>query len=55
MILQALMLPPCKPHGLNPYHYYVKLLKSLPHCHLLEDYEALLPWNIHKIMALEIT
>jgi hypothetical protein len=32
-----------KPHGLDPYRYYVKLLKSLPHCQSLEDYEALLP------------
>jgi transposase len=35
-----------KLHGLDPYHYYVKVLKSLPHCQSLEDYEALLPWNI---------
>jgi transposase len=35
-----------KLHGLDPYHYYVKLLKSLPHCNSVEDYELLLPWNI---------
>jgi transposase len=35
-----------KLHGLDPYHYYVKLLKSLPHCQSVEDYEALLPWRI---------
>ena len=35
-----------KLHGLDPYHYYVKLLKSLPHCRSVEDYEKLLPWNI---------
>ena len=35
-----------KAHGLDPYHYYVKLLKSLPHCQSVEDYEKLLPWNI---------
>jgi transposase len=35
-----------KAHGLDPYHYYVKLLKSLPHCASVEDYEKLLPWNI---------
>lgn len=34
-----------KLHGLDPYHYYVKLLKSLPHCRSVEDYEKLLPWN----------
>jgi transposase len=35
-----------KLHGLDPYHYYVKLLKNLPHCKSVEDYEKLLPWNI---------
>ena len=35
-----------KRHGLDPYHYYVKLLKSVPHCQSVEDYEKLLPWNI---------
>jgi transposase len=35
-----------KAHGLDPYHYYVSLLKILPHCTTLEDYEKLLPWNI---------
>jgi transposase len=35
-----------KSHGLDPYHYYVKLLKSIPLCKKLKDYEQLLPWNI---------
>lgn len=35
-----------KLHGLDPYHYYVMLLKNIPHCTSLEDYEKLLPWNI---------
>lgn len=35
-----------KLHGHDPYHYYVKLLKSIPHCQTVEDYEKLLPWNI---------
>jgi transposase len=35
-----------KLHGLDPYHYYVMLLKSIPHCKSAEDYEKLLPWNI---------
>jgi transposase len=35
-----------KKHGLEPYHYYVKVLKSLPYCSVVEDYEKLLPWNI---------
>ena len=35
-----------KLHGLDPYHYTVQVLKSLPHCKVVEDYEKLLPWNI---------
>lgn len=35
-----------KLHNLDPYHYYVMLLKNLPHCSSVDDYEKLLPWNI---------
>ena len=35
-----------KLHGLDPYNYYIALLKSIPHCKSVEDYEKLLPWNI---------
>ena len=35
-----------KLHGLDPYRYYVNVLKSIPHCKTAEDYEKLLPWNI---------
>jgi transposase len=35
-----------KLHGLDPYHYYVMLLKNIPYCKTAEDYEKLLPWNI---------
>ena len=31
-------------HGLEPYEYYVKLLKQIPHCKTVEGYEQLLPW-----------
>jgi transposase len=37
-----------KLHGHDPYRYYVKLLKSIPHCKTVEDYEKLLPWNMSK-------
>ena len=37
-----------KLHGHDPYHYYVKLLKKIPHCKTVEDYEKLLPWNMAK-------
>lgn len=35
-----------KLHGLDPYHYYVMLLKNIPYCNSADDYEKLLPWNI---------
>jgi len=38
-------------HGLNPHQYYVALLKRIPYCSMLEDYEQLLPWNIFKDLA----
>lgn len=37
-----------KAHGLDPYHYYVDILKNIPLCASVEDYEKLLPWNIGK-------
>lgn len=37
-----------KLHGHDPYHYYVKLLKNIPHCKTVDDYEKLLPWNMTK-------
>lgn len=33
-------------NGLDPYQYYHALLKKIPHCQEVADYEALLPWNI---------
>jgi transposase len=42
------LIQTAKHHGLDPYHYYVKLLKGIPHCKTVEDYEKLLPWNINQ-------
>ena len=36
-----------KAHGLDPYRYYAMVLEALEHCSCVEDYEALLPWNIN--------
>lgn len=33
-------------HELDPYHYYVAVMKAIPYCQTAEDYEKLLPWNI---------
>ena len=34
-------------HKLDPYQYYVEIIKKVPCCEKVEDYEALLPWNIN--------
>ena len=36
-------------HKLNPYQYYVAILKRIPHCQNTADFEALLPWNIELV------
>ena len=43
--------PPYKayPYDLDPYQYYVEIMKAIPHCETAEDYEALLPWNIDLV------
>jgi transposase len=35
-------------NGIEPYQYYQMLLNKIPHCQTVEDYEALLPWNINQ-------
>ena len=35
-------------NGLEPYKYYEYILDKLPYCETVEDYEALLPWNLNK-------
>ena len=32
--------------GQEPYRYIKAVLDALPGCQTVEDYEALLPWNI---------
>jgi transposase len=46
LCMQLSLIRTAKLHGLDPYHYCVILLKRLPHCKSLEDYERVLPWNI---------
>ena len=33
-------------HKLDPFQYYVAIMKKIPLCNTLEDFEAFLPWNI---------
>lgn len=46
LCLHMSLIRMAKLHGHDPYHYYVKLLKNIPHCKSVEDYEKLLPWNM---------
>lgn len=40
------LIETAKANGIEPYHYLVALLKRLPAAQTVDDYEALLPWNI---------
>ena len=40
-----------KTHGLDPFKYYVAILKRLPHCATIADFETLLPWNIKATLV----
>jgi transposase len=46
LCLHFSLIRTAKRHNLDPYHYYVEILEKLPYCETVEDYEALLPWNI---------
>ncbi|GAC33475.1 hypothetical protein GPLA_2577 [Paraglaciecola polaris LMG 21857] len=46
LCLHFSLIRTAKCHGLDPYRYYVEILKAIPYCQTVEDYEALLPWNI---------
>jgi transposase len=48
LCLHLSLIRSAKAHGFDPYHYYVQLLKSIPLCQSLEDYEKLLPWNMKR-------
>lgn len=36
-------------HGLDPYRYYLAILKQIPHCEKSSDYIQLLPWNLKDL------
>lgn len=56
LCLHFSLIRTAKRHGLEPYRYYVKILEDIPCCESVEDYEALLPWNIEleKVGALKV-
>ena len=55
LCLHFSLIRTAKRHQLDPYRYYVKVLEAIPYCQTVEDYEALLPWNIdlEKVGAVE--
>jgi transposase len=36
----------CKANGVEPYGYLTALFRALPHAQSIDEYEALLHWNI---------
>jgi len=56
LCLHFSLIRTAKRHGLDPYRYYESILKAIPHCESVDDYEALLPWNIQlaKVGSLEL-
>ncbi len=46
LALHFSLIRTAKLHNLDPYRYYVAILNAVPQCQSVEDYEALLPWNI---------
>lgn len=42
------LIESAKANGLEPYDYLCKILKRLPYAQKVEDFEALLPWNMHS-------
>ena len=40
------LLRTAKQHGHEPYRYVLHILREVPHCRSVEDFEALLPWRL---------
>ena len=47
MAIHFSLIRTAKLHGLDPYRYYVHIMKKIPHCKTIEDHEKLLPWNVN--------
>jgi len=41
-------------HDLDPYQYLVTIFEGIPYCETVEDYEALLPWNVKAALTKEL-
>ena len=55
LALHFSLIRSAKLHNLDSYRYYVEILKAIPHCHTVEDYEVLLPWNIQLAKVGELS
>lgn len=42
------LIETCKANAVEPYPYLINLFRSLPLARTVEDYEALLPWNMQQ-------
>jgi transposase len=42
------LLRTAKHHGLEPYRYFLHILREVPYCQSVEDFEALLPWRLSR-------
>ena len=49
LCLHLSLIRTAKLHNLDPYQYVVEIMKAIPNCEKVEDYEALLPWNIDLV------
>ena len=43
------LIETAKANNVEPYRYLVALFKKLPLAQIVDDYEALLPWNIELV------
>ena len=46
IVLHFGLIQKAKLHGLDPYHYYLRIVGQIPYYKTVEDYEKLLPWHI---------
>ena len=40
------LIETCKANGINPYDYLIAVFRQLPLAKTVEDFEALLPWQL---------
>jgi hypothetical protein len=43
------------PQTLEPFAYFSYLLERIPHLHTVEDFEAVLPWNVKVAVSASTT